>query len=54
METSAPNGEEVKTKGETSKPDRVLTGARTFDDELEAQTYIQRMQQQEHQNITLF
>lgn len=36
------------------KPDRVLTGTRTFDDELEAQTYMQRMQQQEHQNITLF
>ena len=36
------------------KPDRVLTGTRTFDDELEAQTYMQRMQEQEHEHITLF
>lgn len=36
------------------KPDRILTGTRTFDDELEAQAYMQRMQQQENENIILF
>ena len=39
------------------KPDRILTGTRTFDNELEAQTYMQHMEKQDKErgdHFTIF